>query len=344
MVNTSYKFISFFLVAFLMATSPAVAKRLQARSVGATSVYPFSKKVAELFAKDHDALAPLIISTGTGQGMALFCGKSQHAFSPDFTTASRPIKDKELEMCHVQGVKEILEVPLGYDGIILGIKKDGPLFNVTLEEIFLAASEKVPNEEGRLIQNPYKKWRDINPNLPNIKIQILLPQKKNGTYDAFLELVMDKGCKANEAMNTIREKTGKSYRKLCRKHRRDDHHVVTATKYDLGDSHDLFVQKVYDNPGMLGVMGYGFVKRFNAKIDAIRVGGTSPTPGNIASLEYPLSRPLYIYVHKDRLSQVEGLQDFVNFIALRPFPDQMGRWLNWGLCHLILKPNPKLRS
>jgi phosphate transport system substrate-binding protein len=341
MVNTNYKIFFIFLMVFACF---ADAKRFQIRSVGSTTVYPFSVKTAEIFARKYKNLEPIITSTGTGQGMAIFCGPNQHPFSPDFTGASRKIKDKEIEMCHKNGVKEILEVPFGYDGIILGIKKGHKLFNIKLEELFLAAAAKVPNKHGKIVKNPYKKWSDINPKLPNEKIQILLPQTKNGTYGSYIELVMDKGCAENDAMKKHIESSGKSYKEICRTYRTDGNHVINATKYDLGDSHDLFVQKVYDNPGMLGVMGYSFIKQFDKKIDAIPVESVPPSLSNIASLEYPLSRPLYIYVRKDRYNQVEGLKDFIEFYRSAEVSGENGILKKLGLVPFDLASRPAIST
>lgn len=329
-------------MAFLVSFD-ASAKRLQIRSVGSTTVYPFSAKVSEAFSKKQNVLEPLVTSTGTGQGMDIFCGENQNDFSPDFMGASRKIKQKEIQACHKNNVGPLLEIPIGMDGIVLGIKKGHKLFNVSLEEIFLATSKMVPNKHGKLVKNPYKRWRDINPKLPNIKIQILLPQVKNGTYDSFFELAIDKGCQSNKYMKKIMETTGKRCNDVCRTYRNDGDHVILASKYDLGDSHDLFVQKIFDTPGMIGIMGYNFIKQFNEKIDAVSVAGIPPNFNTIASLDYPLSRPLYIYVRKDRLNKVEGLQDFINFYQSTELSGEKGLLQEAGLVPFDAATKPKIQ-
>jgi len=340
MVNIKYKLILLFLTFF--TSFEASAKRLQIRSVGSTTVYPFSVRVSESFAKKYKTLEPFVTSTGTGQGIDQFCGTSQNEFSPDFTGASRKIKDNEIQMCKNNKVGAIIEVPIGYDGIILALKKGTKFTNISLEELFLATSKMIPNKHGKLIKNPYKKWRDINPKLPNIKIQILLPQVQNGTYGSFMKLAMNKGCEANSCMKKLIDTSGKPYKELCRTYRNDGDHVTIATKYDLGDSHDLFIQKIYDNPGMLGVMGYSFLKQFKEKIDAISIEGTPPSFDNISSLKYPLSRPLYIYVRQDRLNKVEGLKDFIDFYQSDEISGEKGQLLELGLVPFNSETRPPI--
>ncbi len=342
MVNIKYKLILLFLTFF--TSFEASAKRLQIRSVGSTTVYPFSVKVSEAFAKKYKTLEPLVTSTGTGQGIDQFCSTSQNEFSPDFTGASRKIKDNEIQMCKNNKVGPIIELPIGYDGIILALKKGTKFTNISLEELFLATSKIIPNKHGKLIKNPYKKWRDINPRLPNIKIQILLPQVQNGTYGSFMELAMDEGCKGNSYMKKLLDTSGKSYKELCQTYRNDGDYVTIATKYDLGDSHDLFIQKIYDNPGMLGVMGYSFLKQFKEKIDAISVGNVSAHFDKISSLEYPLSRLLYIYVRKDRLNKVEGLKDFIDFYQSDEMSGDKGLLVNLGLIPFNFETRPPIQT
>lgn len=341
MVNTNYKIL---LILFCLLAGNATAKRLQIRSVGSTTVYPFSVEVAKNFSKNFNKIEPFIEGTGTGQGMAVFCGPTKHNFSPDIVGASRKIKESEITLCQKNGVGPILEVPFGYDGIVLSVKKGSKNFNITLEELFLAMAKQVPNKYGKLIKNPYKKWRDINPKLPNIKIQLLLPQVKNGTYESFLELVMDKGCATNKWIQKIKESNPHRYEKVCNTYRQDSDHVIIATKYDLGDSHDLFVQKINDNPGMLGIMGYSFIKKFKDKIQAITIGGVAPSFDSIASQDYPLSRPLYIYARKDRLRMVDGLQKFINFYQSSELSGNKGTLINQGLVPFNSETMPNIQT
>ncbi|MGR9052535.1 MAG: PstS family phosphate ABC transporter substrate-binding protein [Gammaproteobacteria bacterium] len=274
--------------------------------VGSSTVYPFSTVVAEQFGKSTDFKAPKVESTGTGGGFKLFCGGVgvQH---PDISNASRRIKASEFEMCQKNGVTDIVEVKIGYDGIAIAHSLQAPTMALTLKEIFIALAKEIPNPNGSetLIPNPYTTWSQINPDFPAIKIEVLGPPPTSGTRDAFAELAMEGGCKTFPWIKALHDKDENAFKGICHSIREDGAYI------EAGENDNLIVQKLEANPSALGVFGFSFLDQNTDKISGIAVNGVAPEFEAIASGQYPISRPLFIYVKKAHVGVIPGITEFL---------------------------------
>ncbi len=285
----------------LAATSAQA--RDQIRIVGSSTVYPFTTAVAEQLGKSG-IKTPVVESTGTGGGMKLFCA-GVGVGHPDGTNASRRIKKSEFGDCQKNGVTEIVELKVGFDGIVIANAKSGPELKVTKEQLFKALAREVPGPDGKLVANPYKNWSDIDPSLPKDKIEVLGPPPTSGTRDAFLELVMEEGIVKLPGMAELKKSDSKAFDKVWKSIREDGAYV------DAGENDNLIVQKLEANPKAVGIFGYSFLEENTAKIKGATVDGGTPTFENIASGSYKVSRPLFVYVKKQHVGVVPGVDKFV---------------------------------
>ncbi|MCU7875542.1 MAG: PstS family phosphate ABC transporter substrate-binding protein [Candidatus Thiodiazotropha sp. (ex Lucinoma borealis)] len=276
--------------------------------VGSSTVYPFATVVAEQFGKTSKFKTPKIESTGSGGGLKLFCA-GVGVEHPDITNASRRIKKSEVERCAKNGVEEIIEVKVGYDGIALANSKKAPQFSVTRKDIFLALAKDVPDpkapESGKLVPNPYQTWKEVNGNLPDMAIEVLGPPPTSGTRDAFAELAMEGGCKKVGWIKAMKKKDKKMYKSICHTVREDGKYI------EAGENDNLIVQKLEANKGALGVFGYSFLDQNSDKVQGSLVDGVSPTFEKIADGSYPVSRPLFFYVKKAHMGKIPGIDAFV---------------------------------
>ena len=195
-------------------SAQAAAGRDYISVVGSSTVYPFTTAVAEQFGKTTKFKTPKIESTGTGGGIKLFCAGSG-VDTPDIANASRRIKKTEMETCAKNGVNEVVEVKVGYDGIVVANSRKAEPFSLSRQELFMALAKQVPDADGKLVANPYKTWKEINPALPETKIEVLGPPPTSGTRDAFLELVMDPGCEAFASIKAMKKTDEKQFKTVC---------------------------------------------------------------------------------------------------------------------------------
>jgi phosphate transport system substrate-binding protein len=274
--------------------------------VGSSTVYPFATVVAEKFGKASSFKAPKIESTGTGGGFKLFCGGVgvQH---PDMSNASRAIKASEFEACQKNGVTDIVEVKIGYDGIVVANSKKASALKLTTKDIFLALAKEVPDPKGgdALVVNPYKTWKDVNAAFPDTKIEVLGPPPTSGTRDAFVELAMEPGALSFDGLKKMSKEDAKKFQKVFSSIREDGGYV------EAGENDNLIVQKLGANPNALGVFGFSFLDQNNDKIQGSYVDGNPPTFENIASGKYPLSRPLFFYVKKAHVGVIPGIKEYL---------------------------------
>ncbi len=282
----------------------AFAQRDQIRIVGSSTVYPFATKVAEQFGRSTQFKTPVIESTGSGGGLKLFCA-GVGVEHPDMTNASRAIKDSEVEMCKSNGVKEITEVKIGYDGIVLANSKKSNIMTVTRQQIFLALAKEVPNGQGGLMPNEYKTWRDVDPSLPDTEIEVLGPPPTSGTRDAFVELAMEGGCKKFDWIAAMKKTDKNKYKAICHTVREDGAYV------EAGENDNLIVQKLEANPKAFGIFGFSFLDQNSDKIQGSRVDAVEPTFDNIATGDYPVSRPLFFYVKNAHATVIPGMQEYI---------------------------------
>lgn len=282
--------------------APAVA-RDQIRIVGSSTVYPFTTAVAEQFGKTSGMKTPVVESTGTGGGMKLFCA-GVGAEHPDFTNASRAIKKGEFEDCQKNGVTEIVEIKVGFDGIAMADSVKGANMSLTKKQIFQALAKQVPDKDGNLIANPYTMWSEIDPSLPAQKIEVYGPPPTSGTRDSFAELVMEKGAEGFDSLKALKKSDAKAFEAVWKSMREDGPFV------EAGENDNLIVQKLVGNPNAIGIFGFANVAE-NPQVRALAVDGVVPTMETIASGEYKVARPLFVYAKKQHVGVIPGMAEFV---------------------------------
>ncbi len=288
------------------ATTQAAGGRDYISIVGSSTVYPFTTTVAEQFGKTTKFKTPKIEATGTGGGMKLFCAGAG-VDTPDIVNASRRMKKSEMEICQNNGVKEVVEIKIGYDGIVLASSKQAEQVQLSRKDVFMALAKTVPDPagSGKLVANPYKTWKDVNSALPANKIEVLGPPPTSGTRDAFVELVMDNGCETFDIIRAMEKTDKKRFKAVCQTVREDGAYI------EAGENDNLIVQKLEANPKSLGIFGFSFLDQNGDKIQGAIVDGEEPTFENIAAGKYVVSRPLYIYVKKAHVGVIPGMNQYL---------------------------------
>ena len=295
---------------FVFVVSTGVVSAQSARDyisiVGSSTVYPFATVVAEQFGKTTRYKTPKIESTGSGGGLKLFCA-GVGVEHPDITNASRRIKQSEIDKCRNNGVTEIVEVKIGYDGIVLANSKRAKPMKLSRKDIFLALAKEVPDPRGgeKLVANPYRTWKDVNSSLPNKKIEVLGPPPTSGTRDAFVELAMEGGAKKFSWIKAMKKKDKKRYKAIAHTIREDGAYI------EAGENDNLIVQKLASNPNAIGIFGFSFLDQNTDKIQGSFVDGMQPTFEAIAAGDYPVSRPLFFYVKKAHIGVIPGMEGYL---------------------------------
>ena len=348
----------------LLVHSPAWAQRDQISIVGSSTVYPFTTLVAERFGRSTAYRTPKVESTGTGGGMKQFCSGVGTDF-PDITNASRAIQPSELRDCAAHGV-DVIELKVGYDGIVLVSSNVAQHLNLSLRDVYLALAAWVPNAQGNLVRNPHQTWRDVNPALPNAPIEVLGPPPTSGTRDAFLELVMLPGAESVEPMRQLEEVdaaslrqalsdmgiTGQAYTQLTRGMNspsgaelfevlaftiREDGRFIEA-----GENDNLIVQKLGANPRAVGIMGFSFLDQNQDSVQGHAIEGVAPDFDAIASGDYQVSRPLFIYVKKNHIGVVPGIREFLAEFVSENATGEYGYLSDRGLIPLPVEEHQEL--
>ncbi len=286
-----------------LAAAGAAEARDQIRIVGSSTVYPFTTAVAEQLGKTGGVKTPVVELTGTGGGMKLFCA-GVGVEHPDATNASRRMKKGEFEQCQKGGVKDIVEITVGFDGISVAQSKEGPAMKLTLAQLFQAIAKEVPGADGKLIANPNKSWTDIDKSLPNVKIEVLGPPPTSGTRDALHELLLEKGAEQLPAVAALKKSDAKAFEKAWKSIREDGAYV------EAGENDNLIVQKLVANKNAFGIFGYSFLEENTARLRGVPLDGVEPTYDNIAGGKYSGSRLLYVYLKKQHVGVVPGLDKF----------------------------------
>ena len=299
-----------FAIAVLSAATIGSAYAQSARDyisiVGSSTVYPFATVVAEQFGKSTQFKTPKIESTGSGGGIKLFCA-GVGVEHPDITNASRAIKASELEQCAANGVKDVIEVKIGYDGISVGHAKSAPDVDLTRKQLYMALAKQVPDPKGgdALVDNPYNTWKDIDASLPAIKIEVLGPPPTSGTRDAFVELVMEEGCSEFPFIKAMKKSDKGAFKAACHTVREDGGYV------EAGENDNLIVQKLEANPDAFGIFGFSFLDQNRDKIKGSKIEGVTPEFETIADGSYPVSRPLFFYVKKAHVGVIPGIKEYL---------------------------------
>jgi phosphate transport system substrate-binding protein len=283
-----------------IAMASTAAARDQIQIVGSSTVFPYSQAVAEEFANKTGSRSPVVESTGTGGGMKIFC-QGVGEGHPDVTGASRAMKASEFELCTGNGVSSVTEVLLGYDGLSVAHASSAPDLELTKAQLFQALAAEVP-VDGEIVANPYRNWSDIDPALPNQKIQIFGPPPTSGTRDAFVELVMEEGCQEFEAVTALDEEKMKQ---VCQRMRQDGPFI------EAGENDNLIVQRLQSDQSALGIFGYSFLYENEDTLKPVAIDGVAPDEDTIASGEYGISRPIFVYVKNAHRGVIPGLEEFI---------------------------------
>jgi len=306
--------------------------------VGSSTVYPFAKAVTEKFAEKTAMRMPELKSTGSGGGLKLFCAGAGPE-NPDISNASRSIKKAEYDQCTDNGVKKIVEVKIGYDGIVIANSRRAPLLKLTTRDIFLALAQDVPDDgQKALIPNPYKYWNEVNPVLPPLRIKVYGPPPTSGTRDAFEELAMEKGCSSFAWIKDLKKRHKKRFRDICHAVREDGGYI------DSGENDNLIVDKLVADPHAMGIFGYSYLDQDHDKIQGSHVDSYAPTFKNISSGAYPLSRPLYFYVKKARVGAVPGLTQYLEEFTADTTWGPNGYLVHIGLIPMSKQDRQKYRD
>ncbi len=300
--------------ALAMSFTAGAEARDQIRIVGSSTVFPFATAVAEEFGRSTKFKTPIVESTGSGGGLKLFCAGVGETH-PDITNASRRIKKSEVKRCADNGINDIVEVKVGYDGIALANSKETKQFSLTTRQVWLALAKEIP-VGGSMIENPYKTWNEIDPSLPATKIEVLGPPPSSGTRDAFAELAMEGGCKTFPEIKAMKKKDKKAYKKICHTVREDGAYI------EAGENDNLIVNKLQANPNALGIFGYSFLDQNSDVLQGSQVNGVLPTFENISSGKYPVSRSLFFYVKKAHVGKIPGIQEYLGeFVSEKAMGD-----------------------
>ena len=306
---TSPKFASALILAVLVLglwVLPAgtASAREEIRIVGSSTVFPFSTAVAEEFGQITDYRTPVVESTGSGGGLNLFCA-GIGVVHPDIANSSRRIKSSEVKNCARNGVSVIIEVKIGYDGIVLAGSKAVPRARLSLRQLWLALAKQVP-VDGKLADNPYRVWADIDPALPAERIEVLGPPPTSGTRDAFVELAMEGGCKTFPEIAALKKSDKAAFKSLCHAIREDGAYV------EAGENDNLIVQKLRANPRALGIFGFSFLEQNRDVIQGSAMDGVVPEFDSISDGSYPVSRSMYFYVKAAHVGVIPGIEEFID--------------------------------
>jgi phosphate transport system substrate-binding protein len=295
-----YGFMATMIAATALLATPAAA-RDQIRVVGSSTVFPFTSAVAETFGRQGKFKTPVVESTGTGGGMRLFCN-GVGVEHPDVTNASRRITKTEFENCAKNGVTNIIEVKMGFDGIVVADSVRSTSFDLSRKDIWLALAKQVP-VDGKLVPNPYKTWNQVNAKLPNRKIEVLGPPPTSGTRDSFVELVLDVGCRDFPEIKALPDARARS--QACGAIREDGAFI------EAGENDNLIVQKLATTPDAMGVFGYSFYDQNRDKVKSHTIEGATAEIDNISSGRFPIARDMYFYVKSQHIGVIPGLKEFI---------------------------------
>ena len=287
----------------ILLTATVAQARDQIRIVGSSTVYPFATVVAEKFGILTKFKTPVVESTGSGGGLKIFCqgiGPSQ----VDITNSSRRIKGREIKKCAENGITDITEVKIGYDGIVIANSKNAEQMNLDRKHIWLALGKNVI-VDGEIIPNPHKTWKDVDPSLPNTKIEVLGPPPTSGTRDAFAELALEGGCKKFPSIKAMKKTDKNAFKKLCHTVREDGVYI------EAGENDNLIISKLEDNSKALGVFGYSFLDQNKYRLQGSIVEDNAPTFENISSGKYPVSRSLYFYIKNAHVGKIPGISEYI---------------------------------
>lgn len=306
--------------------------RDQIHIAGSSTVLPYANIVAEQFGKANPNFkTPIVESGGTGAGIKQFCSGLGEA-TIDIANASRKIKKDEIEECAKNGVKEIVEVQFGYDGIVFAVDAKGGDWALEPKDLYLALAAEVP-KDGALVANPYKTWKEVNPALPDWPIAAYIPGEKHGTREVFEEKVLHAGAKATGADKLFLAKAEgaddaakkKAADKAAVKVRKD------GAAVDIDGDYTETLARLTSNPKGVGVFGLSFYENNTDKLKVATISGVKPSVETVAAGKYPVSRPLQFYVKKAHIGVIPGLKEYVEFFSSDKIIGPEGPLAEYGL-------------
>lgn len=285
------------------AAPAASGSRSQVWVAGSSTVAPFASRVSETVARKTGGTAAKVETLGTGGGFKAFCGGAGSGY-PDIATASRPIKLSEFEGCAANGVTDITEIKIGYDGIVIVTAKGGDDYDFKLADLYRALAAEVP-VAGAFAANPAKTWQDAAANLPAKRISVYGPPPTSGTRDAFVELGMEGGASQIAELKALKATNEADFKAKAGVIRSDGPWI------DAGENDNAVIGTLTKTPGALGVVGYSFLDNNRDTVKAAKIAGVTPTYDAVADGSYPLSRSLFIYVKKANIALVPAVKDYV---------------------------------
>lgn len=310
--------------------------RDQIRIVGSSTVYPFAASVAEHFGRVGDFRTPVVEATGTGAGIKLFCEGVGEAL-PDVATASRPMLPGERERCQKQGVTSPVEIKIGFDGITFANSAKAERAKFSRKDIFLALARELPDAAGKMVPNPHKTWKEVNPALPDSPIRVYGMPPVSGTRDTFVELVMEKGCaEVPRIAELIPDE--KKHKHFCKVIREDGAFI------EAGENGNLIVQKLLGDEEAFGLLGFSFLDQNTGVIQASFIEGVEPSFDTIQNATYPISRPLYIYVKGDHVGLIAGLREYAQEFLSEGTAGDEGYLVNKGIIPLPAEERAQIRT
>lgn len=298
------KIIIFTLAILISLSSLAAVEQQRLRAVGSSTLYPFISAIAERFGKFTDYKSPIVEAIGTGSGLKLFCTSAKEGI---IALSARKITNQERLLCQQQKINKIGELILGYDGIILASNAKQPTYQLTKRQIFLALAAKIPYQ-GKLVDNFYTHWQQIDSSLPNKPIEIYLPSDTSGTRVIFNELIMESTC--IELIEYINEYKDLINRKQACQLFRDGTQIIEIAKGE-----NLIIKKLSTNQVALGLIGFNFLLANTGVISAAIIEQIKPSAFSIANHSYPLIRPLYIYYDQAELNNNLSLISFISYLT-----------------------------
>ncbi len=328
--------------AFDSSIQKETEKRAYIYIVGSSTLSPLLAAVSEQFShsrtlKNIPTITPLVESNGTVEGFNLFCSGIGYDF-PDFADASREMTADEISHCHKNGIRQIVEIKIGYDGIVFGNSIKAKTVQFTKEQLFLAVAEKIIDKKTKqLIKNPYQKWSEIDPSLPNSNIEIYGPPASSGTRELFIKMLAEEFCFENTDFITA-IKNRKERDQQCHMIRSDGKFI------DSGENDDLMIKNLENHPTAFGILGFNFLIANKNLIKASPINGIKPNFENISSKKYQLSRPLFVYFKREHFKLIPEMRDFIKELINEETIGKEGYLVHNGLVTLSNLEIKKVRA
>ena len=330
------KSLSLALTAALALTGSAAFARDQIQIAGSSTVLPYATIVAEAFGENKGFPTPVVEGGGSGAGRKKLCEGMGEA-TIDIANSSSEIKQSDIDLCLANGVSALMEVRIGYDGIVFASKLDTPAFALSPADIWLALAANVP-AGAMVVPNPAQSWKDVNPALPDQPIATFIPGTKHGSREVFDVKVLEAGCKASGAEDVfLAVATGDDEAKKKAAHEACVALRTDGAATDIDGDYSETLARLDANPRAIGVFGLSFYENNTDKLQVATVGGIAPNAATIADGSYPVSRPLFFYVKPGHFTQVAGLKDFVSYFVSDEIAGPGGLLAGYGLV-----PDPKL--